>query len=203
MQDQPPRRQVARIVAAARGNPLMTEQLVALGLDDLESDATVVNPMLTRIRRLDERTLRLVQLAAIGEGHLLHRLLKNVYDRSEPSFDAAVDRALELKLLQYARADREFSFTHPLIRDAADMTLSPGERLRAHRRWGEVLSSPEIQDGDARLILACAHHWVEADDTPEAFDSALEAARVTQTLGVPAQSADLKCRALGALGSSR
>ena len=55
--------QVARIVAAGRGNPLMTEQLVALGLDDLESEATAVNPMLTRIRRLDERTLRLLELA--------------------------------------------------------------------------------------------------------------------------------------------
>ena len=114
-----------------------------------------------------------------------------------------MDGAVELKLLQYARADREFSFTHPLIRDAADLTLSPSERLRAHRRWGGALSSPEIQDGDVRLIVACAHHWAETDDSPAAFDSALGAARITQTLGVPAQSADLKCRALGVVGSSR
>ena len=151
--------------------------------------------MLARIRRLDPDTLRLVQLAALGEGHLEHRLLARAYDAPEAAFDTAVDRGLQVGLLEYRPEDREFGFAHPLLRQAAEATLAPGDRLRGHRRWGEVLSSAEAHHDDPRLLIAAAHHWAATDDDAETFMASLAAARETRRLGAATETADLLLRA--------
>ncbi len=181
-----------QIVRDAHGSPLLAEQLVAV-LDD--PGATVEDPMLARIRMLDPDTLRLVELASLGEGQLEHRLLTWAYDAPEPVFDAAVDRALQVGLLQYRPQDREFMFAHPLLRQAAEATLTPGDRLRGHRRWGEVLSASDAHRDDPRLLIAAAHHWAATDDGAETFVASLAAARETVRLGAATETADLLLRA--------
>ena len=189
------RAQVDRVSRAGNGSPLLTEQLVAAGLDDSDAAAVLEDPMLARIRRLDPDTLRLVQLAALGEGHLEHRLLALVYAAPEATFDAAVDRALQVRLLQYRPEEREFTFAHPLLRKAAEATLSPGERMRGHRRWAEALSTAGEQRGERRLLIAAAYHWAGTDDDAETLTTSLRAARETTRLGAATETADLLLRA--------
>ncbi|WP_344158121.1 helix-turn-helix transcriptional regulator [Nocardioides koreensis] len=186
--------QVERLVAAGQGSPLLTEQLVAAGLDD-HGLGLVVSPMLARIQRLDPDTLRLVQLAALGDGHLAHRLLRLVYAAPEARFDAAVDHALDVGLLRYRTEEREFTFAHPLLRAAAEETLSPAERLRGHHGWGEVLCDPRHHHDEARLLVAAAHHWAATDDDTASFRAALTAARVTNRMGDGAGTGNLLLRA--------
>ena len=191
-----PAEAVDRVVAAGQGSPLLLEQLVAAGLDSAASStAPVSRPMLARIQRLDPDTLRLVQLAAVGDGLLSHRLLRAAYAAPEPTFDEAVERALDAGLLRFLHEDRSYTFAHPLLRNVAEDTLAPGDRLRAHRRWGEVLSAEENHHDEARLLVAAAHHWHAADDDTESFRAALTAARVTFSLGAANETADLLLRA--------
>ncbi len=186
--------QVERVLAAGQGSPLLTEQLIAAGLDDSRPEV-VVSPMLARIRRLDTDTLHLVQLAALGDGHLSHRLLKLAYSEPDAVFDSAVDRALDVRLLQYRADEREFTFSHPLLREAAEDTLTPALRLRGHERWGQVLSTPQNHHDEARLLIAAAHHWAATDDDVASFTAALTAARATNRMGDAAGTADLLLRA--------
>ena len=186
--------QVERVIAAGQGSPLLSEQLVAAGLDE-NGLGLVVSPMLARIQRLEPDTLRLVQLAALGDGHLSHRLLRLAYAAPEARFDAAVDHALDVGLLRYRTDEREFTFAHPLLRAAAEDTLSPAERLRGHERWGEVLSDPRHHRDEARLLVAAAHHWAATDDDTASFRAALTAARVTNRMGDGSGTGDLLLRA--------
>ena len=161
--------QVARLMAAGQGSPLLTEQLIAVAVDSASAPTQFANPMLERIRRLDPDTLRLVQLAALADGHLPYRFLAQAFDAPEATFEAAVDGAIEAGLLEYRHHDGEFAFTHPLQREAAQATLTPADRLRNHRRWGEVLSRPDNHHEDIRFLVAAAHHWHAADDDAVLF----------------------------------
>src|SRR5262249_37051659 len=160
----------------------------------LDAAAVVENPMLARIRRLDPDTLRLVQLAALADGHLEHRLLALAYAAPEAVYDAAVDRALQVRLLEYRPRDREYTFAHPLLRAAAEGPLGPGGGLGGHQRWGEVLPAAGEQRDDRRLLIAAAYHWAATDNDPQAFTSSLRAARETARLGAATETADLLLR---------
>ena len=184
--------QVERVLAVGQGSPLLTEQMVAAGLDD--GAPGVVSPMVARIQRLDTDTLRLVQLAALGDGHLSHRLLDSPPRHATP-LRRGRRQALEVRLLQYRPDEREFTFAHPLLRLAAEDTLSPAERLRGHQRWGEVLCDRRHHRDEARLLVAAAHHWAATDDDTASFTAALTAARVTDRMGDAAGTGDLLLRA--------
>ena len=87
-------------------------------------------------------------------------------------FDAAVDGVIEAGLLVHRHHDGEFAFTHPLLREAAEATLTPAARLRNHRRWGEAASRPDNHHEDIRFLVAAAHHWHAADDDQASFAAA-------------------------------
>jgi DNA-binding CsgD family transcriptional regulator len=184
-----------RVVRDSQGSPLLAEQLVAAGLDERGAEQSVENPMLARLRRLEPDSLRLVQLASLGEGHLDHQLLQSAFDASDEVFDAAVDRAMQVGLLVYLPEEREFRFSHPLLRAAAEATLTPGDRLRDHRRWGRVLSAGDGPRLDPGLLIASAHHWAATNDRNETFAVSLAAAREALRLGAATETADLLSQA--------
>ncbi len=190
-----------RLISQGQGSPLLTEQLVAAGLDTAPTlpDA-LISPTLARLRQLDPDARRLLQLASLADGHLAHRLLVQVFSADghpdDTAFDIAVAGALDARFLRYDAAERSYSFSHALLRHAVETTLRPGDRLRAHRRWAELLSRPHVHRGDARLRVAAAHHWAETDADVEAFEAALEAAEVTGRLFGWAETSVLLGRAL-------
>jgi DNA-binding CsgD family transcriptional regulator len=190
------------MMSLAQGNPLFTEQLVAAGLDRNEAapDA-VVEPMLRRIRRLDRDTRRLVQLASLTDGFLPHHLLEQAFcSPQEPQdperFAEAAGRALDEGILRFEPLERHYSFSHALLRQAADRSTRPTDRAAGHRRWAELLSLKENHAGDPQLQIAAAHHWARAGDSARAFDSALTAAEHARNLGVSEEVGSLLRRAL-------
>jgi len=197
-----PTRQVERVMSLAQGNPLFTEQLVAAGFDqDEAAPDAVVGPMLRRIRRLDGDTRRLVQLASLGDGSLPHHLLEQAFrsphEPEEPErFAGAVSRALDEGILRFEPLERRYSFSHALLRQAADRSIPPMDRLAGHRRWAELLSMTEQHAADPQAQIAAAHHWASAGDSPHAFDSALTAAEHARSLGVSEEVASLLRSAL-------
>jgi len=195
-------RQLHRTMALAQGNPLFTEQLVAAGLDqDGVAPDSVVEPMLRRIRRLDQDTRRLVQLASLADWSLPHHLLEHAFCASpgpeeRERFAEAAGRALDEGILRFDPVEGRYSFSHALLRQAADRSIRPTDRLAGHRRWAELLSLEENHSLDARVQIAAAHHWAGAGDSAHAFDSALTAAERARSLGVSEEVASLLRRAL-------
>ena len=191
---------VVRLAALGQGNPLQTEQLV----DALHSGRpTETNhAMEARVRELDPAALRVVQLAALGDGHLFQHLLEQVYAAWPPGdvpWAVARQAALGSGLLTYDVEAREFTFSHALLRQAAESTLGPVDRIDGHRLWAEALAAPRLHRAssppDPRLLVAVAGHWARTDSDTEAFASALEAADVANRLGASDTAVDLLLRA--------
>jgi DNA-binding CsgD family transcriptional regulator/tetratricopeptide (TPR) repeat protein len=193
---------VQRTMSLTQGNPLFTEQLVAAGLSqDGPTPDAVLEPMLQRIRRLDPDTRRLVQLASLTDGSLPHHLLEQVFcnpsGREESErFADATGRALDGGILRFDATERRYSFSHAMLRQAADRSIRPADRLAGHRRWAELLSLKENHAGEPEMQIAAAHHWARADDSTRAFDSALAAAEHARNLGVSEEVASLLRRSL-------
>jgi len=192
--------QVDRVVSLSQGSPLFAEQLVAAGLPEAGPvPEQVLAPMTARVSALDPATCHLIQLASLAEGHLTHRLLSRAYAPTAPDgavLEPAIARGLELHILRVNADRHSYSFTHPLLRQAAEDALTPAERIRGHRTWAEVLSAPENHGGDRLLEIAAAHHWAESENDVEAFDSCLRAAEHASWLGGRLEEATLLRRAL-------
>jgi DNA-binding CsgD family transcriptional regulator/tetratricopeptide (TPR) repeat protein len=195
--------EVSRIVALAQGSPLLTGQLVAAGLDSTNKvPGSVLAPLSTKVRRLDQPARRLVQLAALTDGPIPQRLLMQAHrlagdQASAGSFETAIEDALTAGLLRFDRAEHHYSFTHALLREAVESTISPHDRLRGHRLWAELMSEPRNHGGDPFVQIAAAHHWAESGDDTHAFDAALRAARIAGRLGAWPEAGRLLRRALG------
>ena len=134
---------IERVVSLAQGSPLLTEQLIAAGLDP--SAESVTGPMTTRIRALDPATRRLVQVASLAEEHLTHRLLAQAY--GEADFADVISVALDTNLLKYDRMESMYKFNHALLRQAAEDSLNPLEGMDIHRSWAELLTEASHQGG--------------------------------------------------------
>jgi DNA-binding CsgD family transcriptional regulator len=212
----PPAPFVDRVAFLSQGNPLMAEQLAAVGLYDRSTlPAAVAEPMLARFHRLGAAARRVVQIASLGEGHLTHRLListarlptqhdtrtdttDETAQATGPIADEAetwLDDAVRSGLLVFRPADRSYAFAHALLREAVESTLVPSERVDIHRRWAEVLSDPRNHGDDPHLQIAAARHWAETDDDAACVPSSLNAATLTDRLGAVDESANLRLRA--------
>ena len=185
---------VGKVVRLAGGSPLLIEQLAAADLDSPDGAAAVTHPMTMRLDQLGPSGRRLAQLGSLGDGHLAYHLLEQAFGVPE-EFEEAVDQALDAGLLEYRTGTHEFTFTHALLREAAEATLTPTQRLRGHRRWAETLTDRASHAGEAQLRVAAAEHWAESGAETETFASALAAAGVTARLGASRETALLLLRA--------
>jgi DNA-binding SARP family transcriptional activator len=146
--------QRARIVAAAEGNPLFLEQLVAVGAPE-GGDAlppTIHAVLAARIDRL-EPAERAVLLRASVEGRSFHagalRELMGAGERAD-----VAQQLVALVRKQLIRVDRPelpgedaFRFAHALVREAAYAGLSKQLRAELHERLGRWLDArPEAPE---------------------------------------------------------
>ena len=138
-----------RIAAAAEGNPLFVEEMLAMLAENLNGDHLAIPPTIqallaARLDRLgpDERTV--VESAAVeGQEFRLDALVALV-----PSHLPLSDtlHALVRKDLIRPAGDDTFRFKHLLLRDAAYGTLPKEQRADLHERFAAWLeyASPEL-----------------------------------------------------------
>jgi predicted ATPase len=175
----------AHVAATAEGNPLFIEQLAAVALERADHVLTT-ETLPTTIRgivtaRLDSlpREERSVLLDAAVVGKVFWRgALRAVADGSGRLSD--VLGALERRDLvrrdreSAIEGDRQYAFTHVLIRDAAYDMLTRPQRRERHRRVAHFLEQETPQAGDAAAQLA--RHWREAGDSDRAVEQFVIAA---------------------------
>ena len=175
----------AHVSATAEGNPLFIEQLAAVALERAELVLTT-ETLPTTIRgivtaRLDSlpREERSALLDAAVVGKVFWRgALRSLTD--DPGRLPEVLGALERRdLIRRDResaieGDRQYTFTHVLIRDAAYDMLTRPQRRERHRRVAQFLEQEVPQAGEAAAQLA--RHWREAGDAERAVTQFVTAA---------------------------
>jgi class 3 adenylate cyclase len=173
------------VSATAEGNPLFIEQLAAVALERAEH--ALRNDVLpTTIRgivtaRLDAlpREEHSVLLNAAVVGKVFWRgALRAVADDAGQVGDAL--SALERRdLIRRDRGsaiegERQYTFTHVLIRDAAYDMLTRPQRRERHRRVAHYLEEETPQAGETAAQLA--RHWREAGEADRAVEQFVTAA---------------------------
>ena len=157
----------SRVERLSDGIPFVVEELVAAaGRPELTTVAAVAAG---RLGGLGPETRRLVEAAAVGDGHLRISLLEQVLDVTPEELDAALVEALRAGILTTDHERDAVAFRHALLREATDRETGPGARRSWHRRWAEVLEdNPGVLAADPAL-LAIAEHWHQARDVRRAL----------------------------------
>jgi class 3 adenylate cyclase/tetratricopeptide (TPR) repeat protein len=140
----------ARIVAAAEGNPLFVEQLVAMqeeaGNGELEIPLTIQALLAARIDGLEPEERAVIERASI-EGRVFHRgsVAELASEQVRPRVGSHLITLVRKEFIHPDRAtlpgDDGFRFGHTLIRDAAYDSLPKRSRAELHERFAGWLTS--------------------------------------------------------------
>jgi class 3 adenylate cyclase/tetratricopeptide (TPR) repeat protein len=163
-----------RIAAAAEGNPLFVEEMLAMLAEDGDRDLaippTIQALLAARLDRLaaDERTV--VECAAVqGEEfgqHALAALLPT------PAVDRLPEtlQALVRKDLVRPSADDTFSFKHLLLRDAAYEALPKEQRADLHQRFADWIETnvPDLEEIRGYHLERAYHYRAELGPVDDA-----------------------------------
>jgi class 3 adenylate cyclase len=141
-----------RIAAAAEGNPLYLEEMLAMiaeGRDgDLAIPPTIQALLAARLDRLapDERTA--VECAAVQGQEFRHDALATLVPDELAQRLGQIHQALVRKDLIRPTGDETFRFKHLLLRDAAYDAMPKEQRAQLHERLAGWLedAAPELQE---------------------------------------------------------
>ncbi|KRE97196.1 hypothetical protein ASG76_00215 [Nocardioides sp. Soil774] len=186
----------ARVERLSDGIPFVVEELVAAaGRPELSTVSAVAAG---RLGGLAPEARRLVEAAAVGDGHLRISLLEQVLDMTADELDAALAQALHAGILRTDHETDAVGFRHALLREATDRELGPGARRSWHRRWAEVLEdNPGVLARDPAL-LAIAEHWHHARDVRRALAATVAALPAAERVCLPDEEVALWTRVMRA-----
>jgi tetratricopeptide (TPR) repeat protein len=186
-----------RIVAAAEGNPLFVEQLVAMRAESgdgaFEVPPTLQALLSARIDRLEEPERAVVERGSV-EGRLFHRgaVAALLPELDRPAVGMHLLTLVRKELIRPDRAtlsgDDGFRFGHILIRDAAYDAIPKRHRAMLHERYADWLVFTLGDDAPDEIVghhLEQAYHYGLELGSP---DSAL-GARASERLAAAARAA--------------
>jgi DNA-binding SARP family transcriptional activator/tetratricopeptide (TPR) repeat protein len=177
------------------GNPFFIEEVVghlrhagerlgtAVALQEAGVPDGVREVTSRRLRRLDADASQVVTLGAVVgrefDFGLLERVGRDAGGVTGDALVAALEAAVDARVIREAGAIGRYTFTHALVRATLYDGLSQLRRARMHARVGEALVALHGEDAEAYLSQL-AHHFALASpvERPErAVDFALAAAR--------------------------
>ena len=174
----------ARILDRAEGNPLFVEEVVRALVENgaltagaahggeapqFEIPDSLQSLLIARIDRLAEDARRTLQIAAIVGRSFYYRVLDAILDAGA-GLDARLGELEQANLIFEAarQPEREYSFRHALLQEAAYRTILRKHRREFHQRVGEALETlfPAQLEQYAPTL---AFHFEEAGDTARAM----------------------------------
>ena len=160
------------------GNPLFVESLITD--PDPLSSALPEGPrelLLRTVEALPESTRTVLGLASASGDRIEHTVLAEVAAGSGVSgteLDAALRPAVDARVLHATGTG--YVFRHSLLAEAVYADLLPGERVRTHRRYVEVLDHGLPGQGPGETAAQLARHAHIVHDHPRALTAAWTAA---------------------------
>ncbi|MDQ1463664.1 MAG: hypothetical protein QOC73_605 [Actinomycetota bacterium] len=183
-------RLLERVYARSEGNAFFAEELLrasehprGAGLPD-----ALVDVLLTRVETLPEESRRILRLAAVAGRRTSHDVLVDAADADLADVEDALRDAVGAGLL--VNVDDTYAFRHALLQEAVYGDLLPGERVRLHARFAELLEQRRASEGaHSQVSMAeLAHHRLASNDLPRAFDALVAAAGEAEKLAAPAEA---------------
>ncbi|GGU25580.1 helix-turn-helix transcriptional regulator [Nocardioides albus] len=179
-----------RVVRRAEGNAFFVEELVQAGCDeDLPVD--LADLLLVRLDRLDGAARSVVRTASIAGRRVTHELLAAVTEMKTDELDDALRTAVEQKVLEPTGS--RYTFRHALLAEAVYDDLLPGEKVRLHARFAEVLKETPGLGAAAELALHAKH----AGDLATALRARIAAAEEARNVSGVGEAAHHYEKALG------
>ena len=176
----------------AQGNPFFTEELLAAFIEQgalSSTDAGLQAAALAQLRvprsihlvvgervgRLPAESRDLLSLASVLGQEFDIDVLIAASDRSQSEVFAALDAALEARLVEEVRGGfgKRYAFVHALIQETLYEELPAHRRRVLHQRLGEVLET--VRAGQAAVTAELARHFLHAGDTERAVTYAIQA----------------------------
>jgi ATP/maltotriose-dependent transcriptional regulator MalT len=170
-----------RLFARSQGNPLYTEELLAV-TEDGESwllPETLRDVLLARFERLSPAGQAVVRVAAVLDRPATHGLLESVTGLPPADVMEGAREAVAHHVL-VTGADGAYSFRHALVGEAVHGDLLPGEDTALHARIADALErSPgllgDVPGSEVDAELAC--HWRAAHELSRALGASVRAGR--------------------------
>ncbi|SEG64262.1 regulatory protein, luxR family [Nonomuraea solani] len=164
------------IVARADGNPFYAEELFAAMAEGDSLPDELASLLMSRVELLSEAGQRVLRAAAVAGRRVEDELLREVSGLPAAEFEEVVREIVSRGLL---RVDGYgYAFRHALLQEAVYTDLLPGERTRLHAAFARLLTSP------AEL----AHHYLAGHDLAGALSASVEAGRLAERVGAPAEA---------------
>jgi DNA-binding CsgD family transcriptional regulator/tetratricopeptide (TPR) repeat protein len=177
--------QVAGIVSRAEGNPFFVEELVgAMWAGGGSVPGDLADVLLARLDRLDDQAREVVRIASVAGRSVSHHLLAQVCDLDPAALEAALRAAVEGNVL-VAAGPESYAFRHALLGESVYDDLLPGERVRLHATYAEVLRTGRAPGAAAEL----AKHARLGQDHHTALLAAIEAGNDAMRVGGPEEAA--------------
>jgi DNA-binding CsgD family transcriptional regulator/tetratricopeptide (TPR) repeat protein len=187
---------VERIVQRSQGNAFYVEELVGAFLGggwSLPED--LADLLLVRLDRLEESARSVVRVASAAGQRVSHDVLAGVVARMvampPDEVDAALRAAIDANVLVRS-GEAEYAFRHALLGEAVYDDLLPGERMRLHTTYAEVVRELRGSRGAADL----ARHALASHDLPTALCASVDAGELALASGGPDEAARHFAKAL-------
>jgi DNA-binding CsgD family transcriptional regulator/tetratricopeptide (TPR) repeat protein len=193
-----PETAVRSIVHRAEGNAFFVEELVAAASrGQLMLSADLADLLLVHLDALDGDARTVLRAASVAGRRVTHALLASVIGPDGPDLDEALRTAVDRSLL--VAQPEGYAFRHALLAEAVYDDLLPGERIRWHQAYADVLRSGQAAGTAAEL----ARHAFAANDVATALEAAVRAGDEAMTVGGPAEATGHYEMALGLLARHR
>jgi ATP/maltotriose-dependent transcriptional regulator MalT len=187
---------VERLYSRSEGNPLFTEELLAVGLDGRGTlPPTLRDALMLRVERLPEPAQEVLRWLACQS--LDDDLLRNLTDLDSGQLREGLREAVGSQIA-VAHADGSYGFRHALLREVVYDDLLPGERAELHGAIARALEKAIEREGErVHLTAEVAHHWLAAGDQPAALAASVRAAAAAERVNAFHEALSLRERALG------
>jgi ATP/maltotriose-dependent transcriptional regulator MalT len=187
---------VERLYSRSEGNPLFTEELLAVGLDGRGAlPPTLRDALMLRVERLSPAAQEVLRWLACQS--LDDRLLEQLTPLDSAQLREGLREAVGSQIA-VAVADGSYRFRHALLREVVYDDLLPGERAELHAAIARCLEQAiELEGERVHLTAEVAHHWLAAGDQPAALAASVRAAAAAERVNAFHESLSLLERALG------
>jgi len=186
---------VDRVFERSGGNAFFVEELVhaeRAGMPDLGHSLTEL--LLSRAAQLSKPAQRAVRAVAVGGRSVSHLLLAAAAGMPEGELLEGLRGAVDGHTLMIDGDG--YAFRHALAWEAVHGSLLPGEAIRLHRSYAEVLERrPELLPPD-RVAAEIAYHWSHAAEPAKALPALLRAVSVAKSVYAYAEQHRMLMRAL-------
>jgi DNA-binding NarL/FixJ family response regulator len=185
---------VSDIVNRAEGNAFFAEELLAAAeqMDSHQLPWHLADLLLVRLDRLSDDAREVVRAACVAGRSVPHGMLADVLGMPPARLDTALREAIDAHVLHLTRSGGGYAFRHALLAEAVYDDLLPGERVRLHGAYAEVLAQhPE------RSRAELARHALASQDLETAYSASVQAGDEAMGVAAPQEALQHYETALG------